>query len=47
MELWVTMLDVNLRKLVPLKVHDRLEKAKIVKKYFLMSEWGTPYKFES
>ena len=31
-ELWVTMSDVNLRKLVPLEVHDMLENGKIAKK---------------
>ena len=43
MELWVTMPDVNLEKLVPLEVHGRLENAKIVKKYSPMSKWGMPY----
>ena len=33
---------MNLRKLVPLEVHGRVENAKIEKKYFLMSEWGMP-----
>ena len=37
------MLDVNLGKLVPLEVHDRLKNAKIAKKYLLMLEWGVPY----
>ena len=35
--------DVNLGKLVPLEVHNRLENAKIAKKYFIMLEWGVPY----
>ena len=43
MELWVTTLDVNLGKLVPLEVHGKLENAKIAKKYFSMSEQGVPY----
>ena len=43
MKLWVTTTEVNLEKLVPLEVHDRLENAKITKKYFSMSEWGVPY----
>ena len=43
MELWVTTPDVNLEKLVPLKIPDRLGNAKIVKKYFSMLEWGLPY----
>ena len=34
---------MNLGKLVPLEVHDRVENAKIAKKYFPMSEWGMPY----
>ena len=34
---------VNLGKLVPLEVHDRVGIAKIANKYFLMSEWGVPY----
>ena len=34
---------MNLRKLVPLKVHGRVENAKIEKRYSLMSEWGVPY----
>ena len=38
MELWVSMPDVNLGKLVPLEVHGRLGNAKIAKKYFAMSE---------
>ena len=37
------MPDVNLGKLVPLEVHDRVRNAKIAKKYFPMSEWGVPY----
>ena len=41
-ELWVTTLDVNLGKLVPLKVHGRLGNAKIAKKKFPMLEWGVP-----
>ena len=32
MELWVTTSDVNLGKLVPLEVHDRLKNAKMGKK---------------
>ena len=32
MELWVTMPDVNLGKLVPLEVHDRPKNTKITKK---------------
>ena len=43
MELWATTPDVNLGKLVPLEVHDKLENVKITKKYFLMSEWGMSY----
>ena len=39
MEFWVTMLVVNLEKLVPLEVHDRLGNTKIAKKYFPMSKW--------
>ena len=34
---------MNLGKLVPLEVHDRVGYAKIAKKYFPMSEWGVPY----
>ena len=34
---------MNLGKLVPLVVHDRVGNAKIIKKYFLMLEWGVPY----
>ena len=34
---------MNLRKLVPLEVHNRVKNAKIAKKYFLMLEWGVPY----
>ena len=34
---------MNLGKLVPLKVHDRLKNAKIAKKYFPMLERGVPY----
>ena len=34
---------MNLGKLVPLEVHDRVGNAKIAKKYFPMSEWGVPY----
>ena len=34
---------MNLRKLVPLGVHDMLGNAKITKKYFPMSKWGVPY----
>ena len=37
------MLDVNLEKLVPLKIHDRFKIAKIENKYFPMSKWGMPY----
>ena len=36
---------MNLGKLVPLEVHDRVKNAKIAKKYFPMSEWGVPYTF--
>ena len=43
MELWVTTLNVNLGKLVPLEVHGRVGNAKIAKKNFLMLEWGVPY----
>ena len=43
MELRVTTPDVNLGKLVPLKVQRRLRNAKIKKKYFSMLEWGVPY----
>ena len=43
MELWVTMPDVNLGKLVPLEVHGRLKNAKIAKKYFPMLEWDVLY----
>ena len=35
--------DVNLGKLVLLEVHDRVENAKIAKKYFSMLKWGVPY----
>ena len=35
--------DVNLGKLIPLEVHDRVKNANIAKKYFLMLEWGVPY----
>ena len=35
--------DVNLGKLVPLEVHDRIGNAKIAKKYFLVLEWGVTY----
>ena len=34
---------MNLGKLVPLEVHDRVRNTKIAKKYFPMSEWGVPY----
>ena len=34
---------MNLGKLIPLEVHGRVKNAKIVKKYFPMSEWGVPY----
>ena len=37
------MPDVNLGKLVPLKVHGRVKNAKIKNKYFPMSEWGVSY----
>ena len=37
------MPDVNLGKLVPLKVHSMVGNAKIAKKYFLMSKWGVPH----
>ena len=37
------MPDVNLGKLVPLEVHNRLRNAKIEKKYFPMLEGGMPY----
>ena len=37
------MPNVNLEKLVPLEVHGSLRNAKIIEKYFLMSEWGVPY----
>ena len=37
------MPDMNLGNLVPLEVHDRLGNVKIIKKYFLMLEWGVPY----
>ena len=37
------MPEVNLGKLVPLEVHDRVGNAKIAKKYFPMLEWGVPY----
>ena len=43
MELWVTTQDVNLGKLIPLEVHNRLENAKIAKKYSLMLEWNVHY----
>ena len=43
MELWVTTSDVNLGKLVPLKVCGRLENAKIATKKKLMLEWRVPY----
>ena len=43
MELWVTMPDVNLGKLVPLEVNGPLKNAKKSKKYFPMLEWGMPY----
>ena len=35
--------DMNLGKLVPLEVHDKVRNAKIAKKYFLMLEWGVRY----
>ena len=34
---------MNLGKLVPLEVHDRVGNAKIARKYFPMSEWSVPY----
>ena len=34
---------MNLGKLVPLEVHGRFGNAKIVKKYFSMSEWVVFY----
>ena len=34
---------MNLGKLVPLDVHDRVKNAKVEKKYFPMLEWGVPY----
>ena len=34
---------MNLRKLVPLEVHDRVANAKIEKEYFPNWEWGVPY----
>ena len=34
---------MNLGKLVPLEVHDRVGNAKIAEKYFPMSEWDVPY----
>ena len=34
---------MNLGKLVPLEVHDRVKNAKIEKKYFPMLELGVPY----
>ena len=43
MELWVTMPDVNLGKLVPFEVHGRLGNDKIKKEIFLMSKYGVPY----
>ena len=43
MELWVTIPDMNLEKLVPLEVHGRLGNANIAKTYFPLSEWGVPY----
>ena len=42
MELWVTTPDVNLGKLVPLEVHDRLGNAKKIKIHFPMLEWYMP-----
>ena len=39
----MTTPDVNLGKLVPLEVHDRVGNAKIAKKYFPMLEWSVPY----
>ena len=34
---------MNLGKLVPLEVHDRVGNTKIEKKYFPMLEWHVPY----
>ena len=34
---------MNLGKLVPLEVHDRVENANNSKKNFPMLEWGVPY----
>ena len=34
---------MNLGKLVPLGIHDKLRNTKITKKYFLMLEWGLLY----
>ena len=36
-------LDVNLRKLVPLEVHDKLGNVKITRKYILKLRWSVPY----
>ena len=47
MELGVTTLDVNLGKLVPLEVHDKVENLKIAKKYFLILEWDIFIPLES
>ena len=35
--------DLNLGKLVPLEVHDKLKNAKITEKYFPISKLGLPY----
>ena len=35
--------DMNLGKLVPLKIRGKLRNAKITKKYFRILEWGMPY----
>ena len=43
MELYVTMSDVNLGKLVPLEVHGMVKNAKIAKKYFPMLERSVFY----
>ena len=34
---------MNLGKLVPLEVHDKVGNAKIEKEYFPMLEWDVPY----
>ena len=43
MELWVTMPNVNLGKLVPLEVQGRLGNIKLENKYFSMLDWGVLY----